>query len=411
MAVAESPPRNLVANMTAFVRLLRANGITVGPGEAADALRAVSQADLLDRREFYFILRTVLIHRVDSYPAFDRLFHAFWRGEALEPSTDDEDKVPTPAEEGASSIAEAEAGLAPAQGGLPGEGEDSLPAGGSLGRSAGEAGDEDGEGDPLHDLFSPASGGLQRDLGTIPPEELPRLQRLAERLARRLAVRLSRRLLPARRGAAIDLRRSLRQGLKYGGDPLRLLRRRHRIRKPRLVILCDVSGSMRVYASFLLPFIHALQCRLPGVESFLFSTQLTRITPALRSRSARQVLAGLPGLIPDWGGGTRTGECLAEFNRGYGLRLLGRRSVLMILSDGIDTGETEVLQEAIAALRRQTGRILWLNPVAGDPRYEPRTAAMQAVLPHLDLLAPAHSLESLMHLERMLTDRPRAQSR
>ncbi|MBE3575331.1 MAG: VWA domain-containing protein [Firmicutes bacterium] len=343
--------RTLEANLAQFVGLLRANGFTVGPGEAATALSGLVEVDLLDWREVYLTLRATLVHRPEDYPRFQRLFAAFWRPAEervaeVAPQTADEPALPGP-------LAERPGGAGPDRALAPSAADgadDGLAAGEApglpdLGSAPGrplahaDDGDELGPDEPpLHDLYSAAEGVLTRDVGQADAAAAADLCRLAERLARLLATRVARRLRAARRGMRVDLRRSLRRSLPYGGEPLRLVRRRRRIDRARLVLLCDVSGSMAVYTRFLLTFVHALQAVLSQVESFVFATRLTRITPALRHSSDARVLARLPGVAAGWGGGTRTGQCLAEFNSGYGLRMLGPRTTVVILSDGIDTG-------------------------------------------------------------------------
>lgn len=218
-------------------------------------------------------------------------------------------------------------------------------------------------------------------------------------MARALAAHPSRRFRPARRGSRLDLRASMRQSLRDGGEPLRL---RFRARKPdpgRIVVLCDVSGSMEPYSRVLLRFVHALERRLPRrVEAFAFSTSYLRLAPFLRTADVDHAFRRAVAAAADWGGGTRIGECLERWLREYGEVLGGRRTTVLVLSDGLDMGEPERLREALRRLRRRCGRLLWLNPLAGDPRYRPLARGMRAALPYVDALVPASGLDHLSRL-------------
>ena len=177
--------------------------------------------------------------------------------------------------------------------------------------------------------------------------------------------------------------------------------RERRTRKTRIVALCDVSGSMDLYSRFLLQFLYALQGSFARVESFVFSTELRRITEALRERPYATALRGLRDSVHDWSGGTRIGACLSTFESEWG-RLVDRRTVVIVLSDGWDTGDPEELGRVLEALRMRSRRLIWLNPLLGSPGYEPLTQGMQAALPHLSVFASAHNLDSLRALERHL---------
>ena len=181
------------------------------------------------------------------------------------------------------------------------------------------------------------------------------------------------------------------------GELIELRRKERKRRKVRLVLLCDVSGSMDLYSRFLLQFLFALQNVFGRVETFTFSTRLTRISPFLMGRSYRQVLRRLTDL-KDWSGGTRIGECLADFNREWGARLLDRHTIVLVISDGWDTGDPELLAGELLTIKRRAARLFWLNPLLGNPAYQPLTRGMAAALPLLDRFAPAHNLQSLRDL-------------
>ncbi len=379
-------PRDLLTSILSFCRLLRQHGLPVTVVEATDAVRALEHLDLADREEVYLGLRGVLMSRIEEQPAFDRCFEAFWT----------ERHAPLPLMEGLLS-------------GPPMAPRDDQPAtlkvagqkreGVTLEAWIGE--DDRSASEPLGvPGMSDRESLMEQDFSTFPADQLGELARLTILIARRLARRISRRRRPARRRGVVDLRRTMRVNLTRG-ELIELRRKARRRRKVRLVLLCDVSGSMDLYSRFLLQFLYALQNVFGRVETFTFSTRLTRITEYLKGRPYRQVLRGLSD-VRDWSGGTRIGECLAHFNHEWGSRLLDRHTIVVILSDGWDTGDPDLLAGELLKIKRRAGQLIWLNPLLGNPAYEPLTRGMAAALPILDRFAPAHNLESLRDLVQRL---------
>jgi hypothetical protein len=260
----------------------------------------------------------------------------------------------------------------------------------------GEEGQEEETGEPLG---VPAASELEavasRDFSTFSADQLDELLRVTVQIARRLARRVSRRRRPVRRRGRVDLRRTLRANLTKG-EIIELRYRQRKRKKVRLVLLCDVSGSMDLYSRFLLQFLFALQHVFARVETFTFSVRLTHVTDVLRARSYREVLRRLQE-VRDWSGGTKIGESLAEFNR-YWPHLVDRRTIVIVLSDGWDTGDPEVLATELLRIKRRAGRVIWLNPLLGNPSYEPLTRGMAAALPLVDHFAAAHNLAALRDL-------------
>jgi hypothetical protein len=345
-----------------------------------DGVRALEQVDLLDRQDVYLALRTTLVARREEFPAFDRCFDVFWRFQAEEGQGLDGLTSPTeaaiPEEHAGNTGAEAQKKVSVALEGWE------------------EEGDDDGE--PLEvPGVSDKEILMDQDFSTFPVEDLDEVARLTVLIARRLARRISRRKRPTRRGGVIDMRRSMRANLMKG-EIIELRRRERRRRKVRLVLLCDVSGSMDLYSRFLLQFLYALQNVFGRVETFTFSTRLTRVTEHLKGASYRQALAKLTE-VRDFSGGTRIGESLQEFNARWG-SLVDRHTIVLVLSDGWDTGEPEILANEMLTLKRKAGRLIWLNPLLGNPSYEPLTRGMAAALPLVDHFAAAHNLASLRDL-------------
>jgi uncharacterized protein with von Willebrand factor type A (vWA) domain len=219
------------------------------------------------------------------------------------------------------------------------------------------------------------------------------MERLLARLAQRLATKKSRRLVPTVGRGQADVRASYRRALRTSGELLTLARRTKAIEEPRVTFLIDTSGSMDTHTRFLLTFVLALRRAVPRVEAFAFNTSLVRITPEIAR--AKGALERIANAVPDWSGGTRIGECLATFARDH----LKRDGAVVVVSDGLDRGDPARLVEAVQGIRRRARRLVWLNPLAGDPRYEPSAAGMRAALPYVDLFASAHDLASL---ERVL---------
>jgi uncharacterized protein len=374
-------PRDLTTAVLRFGQTLRAAGLPLTITELMDGVRALQAVDLLDRQDVYLGLRTTLVARHEEFPAFDRCFDAFWRfqaeeGQGLEGLT-------TPTEP---AIPEEHSG---------GNGPEAAQKKVSVALEGWEEqGDDDGE--PLEvPGVSDREILMDQDFSAFPVEDLDEVARLTILIAKRLVRRISRRKRPTRRGGIIDMRRSIRANLMKG-EIIELRRRERRRRKVRLVLLCDISGSMDLYSRFLLQFLYALQNVFGRVETFTFSTRLTRVTEHLKGASYRQALARL-GEVRDFSGGTRIGESLQEFNARWG-NLVDRHTIVLMLSDGWDTGEPDVLTNELLAIKRKAGRLIWLNPLLGNPSYEPLTRGMAAALPLVDHFAAAHNLASLRDL-------------
>ena len=373
--------------VTGFCRLLRERGLPVTPAASIDASRVLEWIDLGDRLDLYFAFRTLLATRRRDQPIFDASFAEWWgvastgadaaRGHARRRERPPDRRSKDPRESAGGAIA--------------------------LSRwlDATQAVDDDGP-TPLAGPSSNESRS-RKDFSTFDEGDLAEIERLTASIARRINARRSRRWKPAHGGAGarVDLRRTLRLSLKTGGDIAELARRERKRRRTKLVTVCDVSGSMDLYSRFLLQFLYALQHAFARVETFAFSTKLVRITEALARGEYRSALDALAREETGWSGGTRIGASIAELLARWP-RLIDRRTVVIVLSDGWDTGEPEVLADALRVIHRRAGRVIWLNPLLGNPAYRPLTRGMQAALPHVDVFAPAHNLTSLEVLARHL---------
>lgn len=373
---------------------LRAEGVPCTLHESLAACEALEQLDPTDALDVYFGLKAALTSAREHEPAYDRCFWAHWGGRRPAPEP------------------HSEAARHPPDHGPNGDlrrGSDQPPRSAApnvLERLRREAESDRPAGAPAAELvgasYSPAERLAVRAFDRLDESELRRVDRIFDRIRLRLATRRSRRYHPHRRRGRPDLRRSLRDTVAHDGELLRIARRRRKLERPRVVLLCDVSGSMERYSRFLLRFLLAAG-RERDVESFVFATRLTRLTPWLSASGLDETLDLLGRRVRDWSGGTRIGECLDEFVREHGRSLLGRRTVVVILSDGLDRGDARRLESAMAAIRRKTRKVVWLNPLLASPRYEPSARGMRAALPHIDVFAPGHSLENLLELERHIS--------
>ena len=353
--------------------------------EAADAVAALRYIDVCDPGELHRAMRIVLATRREDHALFDELFASFWTTETAG-KTHPGVRIPAPVR--------APAPVPPSR--------PSPPAHLSLERWMRPDSVRD-ESDPVP-LRAPSDREAMRtgDFASFTGDDLEEIARVARRLARRLATRPSRRWYPHRRGSRVDLRRTIRGSLRAGGETVELALRERRVRKARLVVLCDVSGSMDLYSRFLLLFLFAMQNSFARVETFVFSTRLRRITEHLQRQPYARVLSRLAAGVHEWSGGTRIGASLAELGRDWPA-LVDARTVVIVLSDGWDTGDPEELSRALETLRARAGKLIWLNPLLGNPAYRPLTRGMQAALAHVDVFAPAHNLASLAALARHLS--------
>lgn len=362
--------------LSALTAALRAAGTRVGVGELLTAHRALATVDASSREDTRLALRAVLCSRRADLEHFDRAFEAVFGEGALDGG------------EQVDALGTVERAVLP-RAGIPGQ-----PAGGDVPDRV-----------PVPAAWSAVELLRQKDFAGYTEAEVLAAQRLIARLAARGPSRLSRRLRPTsrRRGHAPDLRRVVRASLRTAGEPIHRSWRSPTRRPRPVVLVCDVSGSMTPYARMLLQYMHACLLARRRVEAFAFGTRLTRITSELTARDHDRALARAAAVVTDFAGGTRIGDALATLNRVHGRRL-GRGSVVVILSDGWDRGDPDVLAAEMARLRRTAHRLVWLNPLAANPDYKPLTRGMQAAVPYADQLLAGNSLASLENLAATLEE-------
>lgn len=386
----------LTAKVVQFGSLLREHGFDTGSDAVLDSLRALEFIGVERKDDVKTALATVMVRKVEQRELFDQLFESFWQG--LEHGQG-------PGTRGSHGLEHGERGKEAAsdQRRQHGDSKQQAVQGNNHHTTMSTADDQHPENDTRMAIYSPDDLLWRRDFAQIPDHYLPQLRRLAWAVARRLATRISRRTEWSKRKGRIDYRRSMRLALRHGGHIIQLQYRRRSVRRSRLSVICDVSGSMVPYANVLLLFAFALQ-QMVGhrVETFTFGTRLVRVTPALRRNDAVEAVSRAVRMGNNWAGGTRIGYSLSTFRRDYAHFLAGGDTTVIILSDGLDTGEIDLLKREMEWLRRHAAKIIWLNPLAGDERYQPLAAGMAAALPYIDVLAPAHNLESLATLERYI---------
>jgi uncharacterized protein with von Willebrand factor type A (vWA) domain len=379
--VTASAADTLLERLLGFGRRLRGLGLDVHTGRMLDVVEALSCVDLARRDDVFHVCRALLVHRHEDLDAFDRAFDAFWAA------------VRT-----ASDAGEAGADRADAEGPEPAPGREST---GLLETAADSAAAAPGDEDLEIPAWSDAETLATKDFAEFSERELAAAREAIERLEWQPGLRRTRRWV-AGRGARLDLRRALARSVRTGGDMVRLPRRVRRLRPRPIVLLCDVSGSMEVYARLLVHFAYALTRRHRRVEAFLFSTRLTRITRELRASRIDDAVRAVSRAVPDWSGGTRIGAALQEFHRRWGRRALARSPVALLVSDGWDRGEPDVLAAAVARLHRSCHRLIWLNPLIGTQDYQPLTRGLVAALPHVDRFLPARTLGDIRALAVVL---------
>ena len=376
MSTVDETADGLVGRLGDLTAVMRAQGTRVGVGELLTAVRGLEAIDVTRRDDVRLALRTVLCSSHRDLARFDLAFAAVY-------GTGEDAAMRDPFEQ----LGAIEKAALPRMG-------VSDPGGGTAEEGA----------DPVPAAYSDIELLTDKDFARYTQAEMALARELIARLARRHPVRLSRRTRPSRRRGHIpDLRQTVHASLRTGGEPLHRRWREPTHRPRKVVLVCDVSGSMAPYARMLLQYMHACVVARRKVEAFAFGTRLTRITQELTGRDHDRALDRAAAALNDFSGGTRIGAAIAELNRTHGRRL-GRGSVIVVLSDGWDRGEPEQLEVEMARLRRAAYRLVWLNPLAAHPDYQPLARGMQAAVPHTDQLLAGNSLASLEQLATLLED-------
>ncbi len=371
--------RSMLGQVVSFSRMLHRAGVEVNSGNLIDLCQSFKFINMSQRQDFYAAARATLVSRHDDLDTFDQVFQAFWNAsvqttetEASEEASDDSDlELTDELDERTETVDNVEE-------------------------------DASGEGESEEVGYSPDEALMHKDLAAMSDKEVEMARRVIAEIVNIIANRRSRRRVPEKRGSEIDFRRTWRRTVLYGRDGVELAKRRRSIKKTKLMLLCDVSGSMDCYSQFLIQFIYALKREIRDVEVGVFSTRMTAISRLLKTRSVVESLREVSGQVHDWAGGTDIGRCLREFNDQFARDMLRSKTVMIIVSDGWDRGDADLMRQEMERLRRRTHKLLWLNPLLGSPGYQPLCLGMKTALPYLDFFMPAHNLESLVQLAKTL---------
>ncbi len=361
--------------VVAFGRVLREAGLEVGPGRIADALRGLESIDLTRQEDVYWALQSTLVSRREEVEPFNRAFDAWFLRRSLRP--------PERAREDPRQLRKGVQRLR----------RDAQPA----------RAEEANAGEPESIGHSPHEVLREKDFAAMSPEEFAAARSLISALAADRPLRRSRRSRPSRRGSVLDMRGLARASIATGGDPIERRFRQRSLKPRKLVILCDVSGSMEAYTRALLLYLHASVRSGDGVEVFAFGTRLTRLTSELISRDPEVALAHAAQRVVDWASGTRIGASLKTYNDVWGRRALTRGAVIVIFSDGWERGDHLQVGEQMARLHRAAFAVVWVNPLLGSPQYQPLGGGMRAALPFVDRFVSGHNLASLQALSGLLS--------
>ena len=372
-------PRTMLGRVVGFSRALHSAGVEVNAGNLIDLCDSFQYISLHNRSDFYAAARATLVSRYDDLETFDEVFRAFWARPILP-----EDMTLTDTDAGGDPDLDVQADV------------------NEVVDTADLQEEAEGEGESEEVGYSPDEALMGKDLAAMSDREIEQARKVIHEIVNIIANRRSRRRVPENRGAELDFRRTWRRNALYGSDGVELMMKRRRIKKTKLMLLCDVSGSMDCYSRFLIRFIYALKREIRDVEVGVFSTRMTAISRLLKTKGIEESLEEVADTVHDWAGGTDIGGCLREFNDQFARDMLHSRTVMIIVSDGWDRGDPDLMRQEMARLRKRVHKLMWLNPLLGTPGYQPLCLGMKTALPYLDYFLPAHNLESLIQLARTL---------
>jgi len=384
-----TPSNHIANNIVHFARILRRAGLTVGPRQILDAIEAVKHAGFENPDDLYWALHSTLINKHEATEIFDQAFHLFWRDprmlermmslmlpEIATPPADADEKS-------SRRLAEALLKQSP-DAARPEETEFDIDASATM---------------------SKAEILRTKDFEQMSAAELREAQIALRKLKLTHDMVTTRRTRPASHGRQIDMRATMQASLR-AGDIIPLKRRDRRQQQPPLVILCDISGSMSIYARVFLHFLHNLSNDRSRVHTFLFGTRLTNVTRHLRNRDIDEALSSVASAVEDWDGGTRIGETLRRFNIDWARRVLGQGATVLLITDGLDRDAGEGLEAEISRLHRSSRRLIWLNPLLRYEQFEPKALGIRTMLPHVDEFRAVHNISSLADLVATLNGAP-----
>lgn len=362
--------QELSANVVEFCRLLRSEGLPIGLSEETDAMSALGSIQILDPEEFRLTLRTILARSHKEQERFDQLFESHWRGKLQGDSTHlglrKKFSFQTPKQSLLNPVLKNwNEGVEKQEEALSG--------------------------------YSPLQLLKQKEFSSIKDEDFKETIETVNKLKKVLNTPRSLRYRKSLRRHLIDFRKTMRLSLRNAGEVIEVAYKERAPRPMNLVLLCDVSGSMENYSKFLISLIYSLQSVYNRIETFVFSTTLTRLTAIIKRKNLRQVLQEISHSVPDWSGGTRIGDCFQELLELHGDKIT-RNTVVLILSDGWDVGDVDLVEQSMKTIHGKAKRVIWLNPLLGSSEYEPSCLGMQRALPYIDYFLPANNVQSLRDL-------------
>ena len=370
---------SITESILGFAAFARSLDFNVGVREVQEALTAASTGLIEEKKSFQYTLKAIFCSSAEDIIRFDDIFESYWQTlkDSLKSSIEIKSRLPRAHKEVRSLV--------------------------FMGK--GQAGENKPEEDTKNVSGANTQEKLRKtDFSRVSDIDSAHLEKLAMDLWRQMGKRLRRKLKNSTTQGTLDIRQTIRNNISNGGSMLELSFKDKKPERYRLVILLDVSGSMDKYSFYLLRFILALREHFQNIEAFIFSTRLVRITDFLRIKNLDSVLSYLSAGTEHWSSGTKIGACLQEFNTSFAKRVLNGRTMTLVLSDGLDTGEPDLLARELSKIKRRSRRLVWLNPLKGTEGYQPLARGMQAALPEIDVFKSAHSLESILELERYLAD-------
>ena len=373
-----------------FCRKLQQEGVKATLSQEIDACRSLEYIDIFNYNDFYHALKANLISRPEDLPVFDSIFFSHWS--FLKINLMEKEKAPTEREKTGKDSSEKKSSF---------RSEKEKPL--EIIFSEGSKDKPKEKSEPREiPLYSPREKLQKKDFSAFSDEELKKIKKAISLITQKIRLRETRRKKADKIAGLFDFRRTIRKNVRHGGDILKFAWKKPKVTETRILLLCDVSGSMEGYSRFLVQFFYGLQNSLSEVETFVFSTRLSRLTTVLRKKGFEKALEKIAQEVLHWGGGTNIGECLRRFNRQNAPTLLYHRTIVIIVSDGWDRGDDNLLREEMKKLRKKAYRIIWLNPRLCSPHYQPTCKGMKTALPFLDQFLPLHNLDSLINLGEVL---------
>ncbi len=372
----------LSGNIVLFCRFLRKKGFNLGATEESDALLAISELPIGVESTFKQALKTVLTKNKHQYTSFNDHYAEFWN--QLSNAVDSKIREERSKENNRSEIQKKEAQFESLKNWLnlsPSEDEKTISS------------------------YSDLEVLTKKNFSDLSEEEMYLMMGLLKRLAKKAAHQKSRLRKISARKRHLDIKRTVRANMRKGGDIQQLIFSEKKEKKMKLVLLCDVSKSMDLYSRFFVHLIYAFQNAYDRIETFVFSTALHRVTEILDNQEFTKAFDTISDRVPHWSGGTTIGSCLEDFTNEYGYSLLDRKTIVFVLSDGWDTGEPQIIRQAMKTIYKKSRKVIWLNPLAGSTNFFPEAMGMKTALPYIDVFTSAHNLESLKHALHLLPKR------